>query len=53
VVVEQNIIHCSVHDRQLSEINSTLVNNGIAVSMFAPKRSLEDYFLSLTEGEAL
>ncbi len=52
VVVERNIIHCSVRDRPLSEINATLVNNGIAVSMFAPKRSLEDYFLSLTEGEA-
>ena len=53
VVVEQNIIQCSVKDRELHEINSALVNNGIAVSMFTPKRSLEDYFLSLTEGKAL
>jgi ABC-type multidrug transport system ATPase subunit len=35
---------------QCAAVNSLLVNAGIEVSMLAPKRSLEEYFLSLTGG---
>jgi ABC-type multidrug transport system ATPase subunit len=40
---------CSVPEAELARTNSALVQAGIAVSGFAPRRSLEDYFLSITE----
>lgn len=42
-------ITCSVAERDLARVNATLVTGGVAVSSFAPRRSLEDYFLGITE----
>jgi hypothetical protein len=33
-------------------INEELVRNGISVSAIIPRRSLEDYFLEMTEGSS-
>jgi hypothetical protein len=35
---------------RLSGLNRTLVTGGVEVESLVPRRSLEDYFLSLTEG---
>jgi ABC-type multidrug transport system ATPase subunit len=35
---------------RLAEVNRLLVHLGVGVQVFAPKRSLEDYFLAITEG---
>ena len=35
---------------EISELNKFLVEKGIAVSAVVPVRSLEDYFLKITEG---
>lgn len=42
-------ILCNVPDRKLAETNAALVNEGFPVRGFVPRRSLEDYFLSITE----
>jgi ABC-type multidrug transport system ATPase subunit len=42
-------IHCVVAEADLARTNGELVAAGLDVSMFAPRRSLEDYFLSITE----
>lgn len=39
----------TVPDAELAATNAALVTAGIEVSGFAPRRSLEDYFLSITE----
>ncbi len=40
---------CTMAEQDLSRSNTAMVEAGIAVSAFAPRRSLEDYFLSITE----
>lgn len=40
---------CTVPEEDLARTNAGLMEAGIAVSAFAPRRSLEDYFLSITE----
>jgi ABC-type multidrug transport system ATPase subunit len=40
---------CSMADRDLARTNTALVQAGLEVAGFAPRRSLEDYFLSITE----
>ena len=42
-------IHCVMQEADLARTNAALVEAGLAVSGFAPRRSLEDYFLSITE----
>jgi len=42
-------IHCVMAEADLARTNAALVEAGLAVSGFAPRRSLEDYFLSITE----
>lgn len=40
---------CVVPETELARCNAALVSGGVAVSSFAPRRSLEDYFLGITE----
>ncbi len=42
-------VFVTMPDAQLAEVNAALVRDGIAVSGFAPRRSLEDYFLTITD----
>jgi ABC-2 type transport system ATP-binding protein len=42
-------ISCVIREDDLARTNAGLVQAGIDVSGFAPRRSLEDYFLSITE----
>ena len=42
-------IACVIAEEDLARTNAALIAEGIAVSAFAPRRSLEDYFLSITE----
>lgn len=42
-------VACVVADADLARTNAALVEQGVAVSAFAPRRSLEDYFLRITE----
>jgi len=42
-------IMCAMPEQKLAGTNAFLVRAGIEVSAFAPRRSLEDYFLSITE----
>jgi ABC-2 type transport system ATP-binding protein len=42
-------IFCDILDTDLARSNAALVNAGLAVSSFAPRRSLEEYFLSITD----
>lgn len=50
VRMEREEIVCSMPVSALADCNAALVNKGIRVSSFAPRRSLEDYFLSITMG---
>jgi ABC-type multidrug transport system ATPase subunit len=43
-------IEVFIKNEQVPDINKMLVQNDIDVSAIIPKRSLEEYFLSLTEG---
>lgn len=49
--VQDNLDHisCIMPDAELARTNSELMKNNLSVSVFAPRRSLEDYFLSITE----
>jgi len=49
--LEGDLCTLTVPDARLAETNALLVQQGIAVSEFTPRRSLEDYFLSITEPE--
>ena len=40
---------CLMPESKLAETNTLLVRDGFAVQGFIPRRSLEDYFLSITE----
>jgi ABC-type multidrug transport system ATPase subunit len=48
--VEGEAIECTMSRDVAAELNRTMVQAGIAVRMLAPRRSLEEYFLSITEG---
>ncbi len=50
IVSEGNGIDVRIESRRAAELNRLLVTNNIDVSSMAPKRSLEDYFLKITEG---
>jgi ABC-2 type transport system ATP-binding protein len=45
---DDNEVLCTLAEPNLARTNTALVNEGLAVSVFAPRRSLEDYFLSIT-----
>lgn len=49
--VRDNIDHvvCTMPEERLAATNAALVGDGLAVSSFSPRRSLEDFFLSITE----
>jgi ABC-type multidrug transport system ATPase subunit len=50
VVREDRIVCVTLPQERLSEVNRLLVELGIGVRAFVPKRSLENYFLAITEG---
>ncbi len=50
VVTAANSIDVRIDSRRAAELNRLLVSGGIDVSSFASKRTLEDYFLKITEG---
>ena len=50
VVATGNGIDVRIDSRRAAELNRLLVTSGIDVSAFAAKRTLEDYFLKITEG---
>jgi ABC-2 type transport system ATP-binding protein len=50
VVSVGNGIEVRIESRRAAELNKLLVTGGLDVSSFAAKRSLEDYFLKVTEG---
>ncbi len=52
VVAEAEAVSCTVPREKLAATNCTLVGQGIEVSTFTPRYSLEDYFLSITEAPA-
>ncbi len=43
-------VHATLPQERLAEVNRLLIQAGVGVRAFVPKRSLEDYFLSITEG---
>ena len=49
IEAHDGVLSCTVEDAALATVNRLLVEGGVAVSSFAPRRSLEDYFLSITE----
>lgn len=42
-------LSCVIAEDDLARTNAALTGSGVAVSAFAPRRSLEDYFLTITE----
>ncbi len=50
IVAAANGIDVRIDSRREAELNRLLVTAGVDVSAFAAKRSLEDYFLKITEG---
>lgn len=50
VISVANGVDVHIESRRAAELNKFLVTNGIDVSSFAAKRTLEDYFLKITEG---
>ncbi len=50
VISVSNGIDVRIESKRAAELNKMLVMNGIDVSSFAAKRTLEDYFLKITEG---
>jgi ABC-2 type transport system ATP-binding protein len=47
---EGEILRVGISREHISEMNAELVRAGVAVHALVPQRSLEEYFLSLTEG---
>jgi ABC-2 type transport system ATP-binding protein len=45
-------IACTIAEADLARTTAALVAGGVSVSSFAPRRSLEDYFLNITEQPA-
>lgn len=50
IVATGNGIDVRIDSHRAAELNRLLVTSGIDVSAFAAKRTLEDYFLKITEG---
>lgn len=50
VISVANGIDIHIESRRAAELNKLLVTNDIDISSFAAKRTLEDYFLKITEG---
>jgi len=50
VAVEGDAVTCTMSTNRAAEINRLLVTSGIDVHALTPRRSLEEYFLSITEG---
>ncbi len=50
IISVANGIDIRIESGRAAELNKLLVTNGIDVSSFAAKRTLEDYFLKITEG---
>lgn len=50
IVATGNGVDVRIDSNRAAELNRLLVTSGIEVSSFASKRSLEDYFLQITEG---
>jgi ABC-type multidrug transport system ATPase subunit len=50
--VENNKIEVLIKPSQASELNRVLITNHIDVSSFYPRRTLEDFFLKVTEGKS-
>lgn len=50
VTKEGNMIRVTMPGEKVADLNRALVEGGVAVSALTPRRSLEDYFLSITEG---
>ncbi len=46
------MIECNIHPEQIGAVNQMLVESGVAVHALIPRRSLEEYFLSITEGSS-
>ena len=49
IVELEDGLSCVIPEAELARCNTALVGGGVAVSSFAPRRSLEDYFLGITE----
>jgi ABC-2 type transport system ATP-binding protein len=47
---EGEVIECSVSREDIGTLNRRLVEAGVEVRALVPKRSLEEYFLSITDG---
>lgn len=47
---EKNQLLLEISLKEVAELNKHFIENGIAVSAVVPVRSLEDYFLKITEG---
>ncbi|MEJ5351165.1 MAG: ABC transporter ATP-binding protein [Melioribacteraceae bacterium] len=47
---EKNLIYFEMPQNEISFLNKYLIENNIEVSAVVPVRSLEDYFLKITEG---
>ncbi|MBI5474339.1 MAG: ABC transporter ATP-binding protein [Ignavibacteriae bacterium] len=45
-----DVLEVRINPEQVSALNAMLVQTGIRVNSVIPKRSLEDFFLSITEG---
>ncbi len=50
IVSVANGIDVHIESRRAAELNKLLVTNGVDVASFEAKRTLEDYFLKITEG---
>ncbi|MAT38332.1 MAG: bacitracin ABC transporter ATP-binding protein [Ectothiorhodospiraceae bacterium] len=51
---ENGELTCTIAENDLARTNGALIEAGVQVSGFSPRRSLEDYFISITgEAEAL
>jgi ABC-type multidrug transport system ATPase subunit len=50
--ITDGTLTCSVREEECARTNAALVAAGVAVASFAPRRSLEEYFLSITDKPA-
>ena len=48
--VESRTLEVRIRSGRASELNRLLVTNRIEISSFSPHRTLEDFFLKITEG---
>ena len=52
ISTNENKMIFTIQSDEIAELNKYLVNNSVSVSALVPKRSLESYFLNLTEEAA-